>query len=138
MEVEEADAEARRLDAGAGDGVRDVVKLEIEEHVDAVAMDHAHDLGAGVEEELLPHLEDTDVLCEERDQPLGFRERLDVEREDEPVTNAVAARRQKWPPCAHRGPTSAAARAAASPTGTSTASLSVRRFSSTIPRARPR
>src|SRR2546422_7482957 len=144
VEIEEADAEPRRLDAGARHGVRDVVELEVEEHVHPVAVDHAHDLGARMEEELLAHLEDADVLGEQRDQALGLGEGLDVEGEDQPVADAVGPGWEEGPAAGHqapalrRGPTSAAARAAASATGTSVACLSLRRFNSTAPRASAR
>src|SRR5205823_1712101 len=144
VEIEEADAEPRRLDAGARHGVRDVVELEVEEHVHPVAVDHAHDLGARMEEELLAHLEDADVLGEQRDQALGNGEGLDVEGEDQPVADAVGPGWEEGPAAGHqapalrRGPTSAAARAAASATGTSVACLSLRRFNSTAPRASAR
>jgi len=44
---------------------------------------------------------------------IDVRERLDVEREDETVADRIGARGQKRPASAHRGPTSAAVRAAA-------------------------
>src|SRR2546422_1048358 len=140
VEIEEADAEPRRLDAGARHGVRDVVELEIQEHVHPVAVDHAHDLGTRVEEELLPDLEDADVLGEELHQALGLGEGLDVEGEDQPVADAVGPGGEEEPAAGHqaRGPISAAARAAASATGTSVACLSLRRFNSTAPRASAR
>src|SRR5206468_399634 len=102
------------------------------------------DLGARVEEELLAHLEDADVLGEQRDQALGLGEGLDVEGDDQPVADAVGPGWEEGPAAGHqapalaRGPTSAAARAAASATGTSVACLSLRRFNSTAPRASAR
>ena len=93
MQVEEADPEARRLDTRPGDGVRDVVELQVEEDLRAVPVDHADDLGTRVQEELLADLEDAHRLAQQLDQPLGLGQRLDVEREDETVTDRVGARR---------------------------------------------
>src|SRR4029077_7196265 len=108
------------------------------EDVGAVAEHHANDLGAGGEEELLPNLEDADFLGEEPDETLRLGGGVDVEREDEAVSERVGPGWQIGPTAAHRGATSSAARAGASATGTSVAEASFRRFSSTAPRASAR
>ena len=84
--------------------------------------------GPACEEELLPDLEDADLLREPSHQRLGLGERVDVEREDQPMANAVGPGCDEAPaaPHAHLGPTSAATRAAASATGTSAAAVSPR------------
>src|SRR5262249_17344245 len=132
MHVEEADAEPGGLDAGLRHRAGNVVEFEVEKDVAAVAVHHAHHLAARLEEELLADLEGRDLRCQQTHQALRFGEPVDVEGEDEPVSQAVGGAPDQWWP--YLGPTSAATRAATSPTGTSAASAAVRGFTSTQPR----
>src|SRR5262249_25444744 len=129
-------AEPGGLDAGLRHRAGNVVEFEVEKDVAAVAVHHAHHLGARLEEELLADLEGPDLRCQQTHQALRFGEPVDVEGEDEPVSQAVGGAPDQWWP--YLGPTSAATRAATSPTGTSAASAAVRGFTSTQPRARAR
>src|SRR5207244_10831579 len=112
---------ARRLDTRPGNSVRDVVELQVEEDLRAVPVDHPHDLGTRVQEELLADLEDAHRLAQQLDQPFRLGQRLDVEGEDETVTDGIGARWQERPARSHRGPPGAAARAQASTAGTAAA-----------------
>ncbi len=106
MDVEEPDAEPGRRDTRLRDGMWDVVELEIQEDVGTVPENHADDLRASGEEELLPDLEDADLLGEEAHETLRLGGRVDVEREDETVSESVGPGRQVGPAAAHRGATS--------------------------------
>src|SRR6185437_2418891 len=57
VNVEHPYTEARRRGAGAGDGVRNIVELEVEEEAEAASDELAHDLRARSNDELLADLD---------------------------------------------------------------------------------
>ena len=83
VHVQHPDAEPRRRRARLRDGVRNVVELEIEEHVEA-ALDHpAHRLGSGDDEQLLADLQPAVVRIEAFGEPERAHRIGEVERDDD-------------------------------------------------------
>jgi hypothetical protein len=97
VDVEHADAEPRRLDAGGGDRVRDVVELEVEEDVGAARLHHADDVGAGVDEELLADLVERDRVAQPADRGLGRGHGVDVEADDQSVATVRISGNRRAP-----------------------------------------
>src|SRR5262245_11768241 len=89
MEVEHADSHARRLGSGLGDGARNVVKLEVEEHLAALLAYHADDRRTGVQEELRADLEQADFAHERPHELLRFAEAGDVQCEDQSASRTA-------------------------------------------------
>src|SRR6185437_11867725 len=117
VNVEHPYTEARRRGAGAGDGVRNVVELEVEEEAEAASDELAHDLRARSNDELLADLD----RAAARVEPRGERERGlrvgKVQRDDHPRGGGFR-RNHRASPCgvANSSPTSGS-RGSASSTG---------------------
>ena len=100
VDVEHFDAEARRFDGRFGDGVGNIVKLEIEKNFAAEILNQADRLGAGVGEELLADLEHADFAGEQSDQLCGLLQGVDIESDDQAARawNRVYAPARAWTP----------------------------------------
>ena len=85
MDVQHEDREPGRLTHGARDGVRDVVELEVEEDLEAALPRVLDRGGAGGGEELRADLAPGGDAAEPVEQAVGVAERLDVERDEQPV-----------------------------------------------------
>ena len=124
VDGEEARAVRRRRRRRAPRGLGDVVELEIEEHV--APGERAHGVGARGREQLESDLQRGGLVAQPGHQRARLGQRRHIERDEDPV-HAASARA-----------TSAAARAAISPSGTSSASFCPRGLYSTFCSASPR
>ena len=90
MHVDHPDAEPRRRRAGLRHGIRDVVKLEIEEHAKAAADELAHQAGFGDGEQLLADLDRAQRRVEPGGKAEGAQHVGKVERDDDAGISAFS------------------------------------------------
>ncbi len=90
MHREERCAERRDAFDSLGDGVADIVELEVQKNALARAREHLGEVDAARESQLVADLVERDRLAEPHDNRLRLRHRRDIEGNDQPLTRSKA------------------------------------------------
>ena len=94
MDGEHLDVQARGGGHGFGDGVRDVVKFEVEENGSTGPPNLANDVGSGAGEEFAADFESSDVRRELGDESQGAIGARNVEGDDDRIRHEVKGGRR--------------------------------------------